>query len=106
MTSMATEAIVTTEGLEEHDFEIACEIYARRQQDPVGWPLCLGEPARWIAWKHCPCGRGPRYLLICDRCKATYSNWIARGALFTCAYCHDRIQPGPTWLEPLDRRKV
>lgn len=87
----------------DEEWAVPCDIPGRRQMSPGGWPHCSDEePAAWIAWKHCPCNQGPRYMLICDTAKQVYESWMAQGASFVCAWCEQPFETGPNWVTPLN----
>lgn len=73
---------------ESEEFDIECDIaVARRGGFPGGFPVCNGDPARWVAWRPNCCPGSPKYRLICDKCKTTYQNWIAHNAYMYCGTC-------------------
>lgn len=69
------------------EWEIACEVPARAAAIGRGTPKCLGDPAKWVAWRVNCCPESPKYLLICDICKNTYEAWLAGNAYITCGDC-------------------
>lgn len=87
----------------DEEWAVPCDIPGRRALSPGGWPCCRDdEPAKWIAWKHCPCNKGSRYMLICDTAKNIYESWIRTGASFACIWCEQSFVPGPNWVTPLN----
>lgn len=86
----------------DEEWAVPCDIPGRRALSPGGWPNCSdSEPAKWIAWKQCPCNQGTRYMLLCDTAKAVYEVWAADGGAFTCHWCGATFTPGPGWITPL-----
>lgn len=73
-------------NLEKFDFEIQCDIF-RLKVSHKGMAPCLGDPARWIAWRANCCPESPRYRLVCDHCKRVYQKWVAMQAVITCTHC-------------------
>ena len=66
-----------------------------------GWPKCLGESARWVAWRANCCPESPRYYLLCDKCKTTFQWWIAKQAALVCGWCGEPTG-GPLTFTPLE----
>jgi hypothetical protein len=72
---------------EQMDFEIICDIQALHLANP-GYPPCKGDAAKWVAWRTTGCcGQGPAFRLVCDFCKKSYQNWMARQAFISCPNC-------------------
>lgn len=72
---------------ESAEFDIECDIAVARRVDPGGFPVCNGDPARWVGWRPNCCPDSPRYRLLCDKCKRTYQNWAAKNAFVYCGTC-------------------
>lgn len=85
MTDMMTESDERVDLSEFEDIEVPCDIAQLRNMSAHGLPNCPGEPARWVAWRSCPCGITHR--LVCDQCKRVYQAWTARQASIACISC-------------------
>ena len=85
---------------EMEEFEIPCDVSKMRVRD--GYPPCKGDPAKWVAWRPHRCPGWPHYRLLCDFCKTTYQNWMARQARIICGGC--RVETGGfASFTPLDK---
>lgn len=87
MTAVVPEQDVEQFLFEDAEFDVACDIISLKANGY--YPDCLGEPARWVAWRprRC-CGKGPRFRLLCDRCKRAYQRLVAWNAFIICSECH------------------